>query len=199
MKTYSRLAALAALMTLSVAMFGSDGARTASAQAANPCAPKAANPCAPKAATAGKPAIAPKLLSRPNGTRPFQGDHAQLVKQGEKLFKSTKLSTNEMSCQSCHQGNANFAEGFRTAYPHPVAMVQEKSGLASVDLEQAIQFCMVAPMQAKPLPWNSRELAALSAYNLELQKSFAQQAPAAAPKAANPCAATAANPCAPKK
>ena len=52
-------------------------------------------------------------------------------------------------------------------------------------------------MQGKPLPWNSRELAALTAYTAELQKSFVAQGAAANPCAGkNPCAA---NPCAVKK
>lgn len=35
-----------------------------------------------------------------------------------------------------------------------------------------IQVCMVMPMETKPLPWNSKELAALVAYVQIQQKSF---------------------------
>lgn len=43
---------------------------------------------------------------------------------------------------------------------------------------------------AKPLPWNSQELAALSAYRLEVQTTVK---PAVQPAGANPCAPK--NPC----
>jgi hypothetical protein len=57
-------------------------------------------------------------------------------------------------------------------------------------------------MQAKPLPWNSRELAALTAYLGEVQNSVRKQAAetgATKTQNANPCAPKAANPCAPKQ
>lgn len=57
-------------------------------------------------------------------------------------------------------------------YPHEVAMAKDKGGVKSVQLDEMVQFCMVVPMEAKPLPWNSKELAALTAYTAELQKRF---------------------------
>lgn len=162
--------------------------------AANPCAPKAANPCA------AKPDVDPKLVLRPKGTALAKGDHAALVKQGEALFKDEKLSTNGMACQSCHADLGAFAPSFAKPYPHTVAMAQEKGGVKSVKLDEMVQFCMVVPMEAKPLKWESKELAALTAYTGELQKTFRKTAvnPCAA-KPVNPCAAKPANPCAAKK
>lgn len=145
------------------------------AMAANPCAPKAANPCA------AMPGIDPKLVTRPAGTSLFKGDPAALVKDGEGLFKDQKLSTNGLSCNSCHEDNKSFMPGFAEPYPHAVAMAVEMSRMKSVHLDEMIQFCMVAPMEAKPLAWDSRELAALAAYVGELQKKFQG-------KAVNPCA-----------
>lgn len=68
-----------------------------------------------------------------------------------------------------------------------VAMARDQAGLKRIRADEMVQFCMVVPMAAKPLPWNSKELAALTAYTLELQKAF---------KPANPCAMK--NPCVPK-
>lgn len=150
----------------------------------NPCAPKAANPCAPKAA---KPEIDPKLVMRPAGTKLAQGDPAALIKEGEALFKDTKLSTNGMACETCHADHSAFQDTFAKPYPHAVAMATEKGGVAQVHLDEMVQICMVAPMEAKPLPWDSRALAALTAYTAELQKTFKAQA------------APPANPCAPRK
>jgi hypothetical protein len=83
--------------------------------------------------------------------------------------------------------------------------------MARVALDEMVQFCMVVPMASKPLPWESKELAALTMYAQEVQKGFIKAAaanpcmlkqPATNPCAAkaknpcNPCAAKAANPCA---
>ena len=170
--------------------------QAAFAQAANPCAPKATNPCAPKAANpcTAKHEVDAKLVTRPAGTKLAQGKHADLAKEGEKLFNDTKLSSNGMACSSCHTNNDNFMPTVAKSYPHEVDMAKEKGGVAKVHLDEMVQFCMVVPMATKPLPWDSRQLAALTAYNVDLQKKFQ----ADAKKAANPCAPKAANPCAPK-
>lgn len=180
-----------------------------SAQAANPCAPKAANPCAAKpmnpcAAKPANPCAAkaagmPEVL-RPKGTKLATGDHKQLIKQGEALFKDTKLSTNGMSCNSCHADFAAFLPTFAEPFPHEVAMAKDQ-GISKIALDEMIQLCMVVPMEAKPLKWDSKELAALTAYTGELQKQYRKQVAAnpCAAKPANPCAAKPANPCAAKK
>ena len=176
MTKHSLLSALVVATIISAGLIAVDGAGKVRAQAGNPCAPKAANPCAPKAATAnpraGNPEVDPKLVLRPKGTKLAEGNQAQLIKQGEALFKDIKLSTNSMACQNCHTNNDNFAPSFAKAYPHEVAMAKAKSGVAEVQLDEMIQLCMVVPMQAKPLRWDSRELAALTAYTGELQKEF---------------------------
>ncbi|MEK7245605.1 MAG: cytochrome C peroxidase [Pseudomonadota bacterium] len=170
--------------------------QAAFAQAVNPCAPKAANPCAAKFE------VDAKLVTRPAGTKLVQGKHSDLAKEGEKLFKDTKLSTNGMACGTCHANNDNFMATFTKPYPHEVEMAKEKGGVAKVHLDEMVQFCMVVPMATKPLPWDSRQLAVLTTYTADLQKKFQADAKKAAnpcaPKAANPCAPKAANPCAPK-
>ncbi len=109
---------------------------------------------------------------RPKGTKLFYENNTQLIKQGEVLFKDPKLSTNGSSCQTCHAENESFSVTFADVYPHEVAMAKEKAGASEIQLDEMIQFCMVVPMEAKPLPWNSRDLAALTAYTGELQKAF---------------------------
>lgn len=51
-------------------------------------------------------------------------------------------------------------------------MVKEQAGLAQIRVDEMVQVCMVVPMASRPLPWGSRELAALTAYVGELQKKF---------------------------
>lgn len=169
----------------------------------NPCAAKGRNPCAAKnPCAAANPCAAggridPKLVTRPKGTKPFRGNRQALVQEGEKLWNDTHLSTNNFSCQSCHRGNAMFQPSFVKPYPHRVQMAMDNAGLAKITLEEMVQFCMLKPMAAKPLPWDSRELAALTAYTAKVQKQFKLVGGANNPCAArNPCAAK--NPCAPR-
>ncbi|MBF0624491.1 MAG: cytochrome C peroxidase [Magnetococcales bacterium] len=157
--------------------------------AKNPCAPK--NPCAVKRGVARE--LDPGLITRPAGTRLATGDQVQLVKEGERLWKDTKLSSNGMSCDTCHNDHGAFMPGFAKPYPHEVEMIREKSGVARIHLDEMVQGCLVMPMAANPLPWDSRELAALTAYTAEVQKTFKPNA--AAP--ANPCAPK--NPCGAKQ
>lgn len=151
----------------------------------NPCA--ANNPCA-----AAAPMMDASVVTRPKGTKPFAGKRADLVAEGEKLWKSTALSTNGMACETCHQNGGAFNTSFAQPYPHTVGMPSERAGLKRVSAEQMVQFCMVAPMAAKPLAWDSRELAALTAYTREVQKAFIKTGAKTA--AGNPCGAK--NPCA---
>lgn len=107
-------------------------------------------------------------ITRPAGYKPMVGDAAL----GEKLFNDTKLSTNGMSCASCHANQGAFQASFAKPYPHTVAMAKEQLGRKTVHLDEMVQGCMVMPMAAKPLPWDSKELAALTAYTASLQKTF---------------------------
>lgn len=176
------------------------------ARSVNPCA--AANPCAARISSAG--------VTRPADYQPYQGDHATLLAEGERLFKDTSLSTNGMSCNTCHNNNGMFQASFAQPYPHYVRMANDQFQVKSVHADEMVQLCMVAPMAAQPLPWDSMELAALATYVTEQQKSFAKlhktgamnpcaaknPCAAANPCLANPCAAVnpcaAANPCATK-
>ncbi|RUP24759.1 MAG: hypothetical protein EKK45_23265 [Curvibacter sp.] len=107
-------------------------------------------------------------VTRPTGYKPLIGDPVL----GEKLFNDKKLSTNGMSCANCHAIHGAFQASFGKPYPHTVGMAKEHLGRKSVYLDEMVQGCMVMPMAAKPLPWDSKELAALTAYTASLQKTF---------------------------
>ncbi|MFQ5829224.1 MAG: c-type cytochrome [Candidatus Methylomirabilia bacterium] len=185
--------AVTCMIALTLAVSGSAAsAQTKPSAAKNPCAAKqpAQQPCAAALE------VDPKLITRPGGTMLFVGKRAELIRRGEQLWKDTTLSTNGLSCQTCHRRNANFKATFAKPYPHMVAMVKAKAGLAQIHMDEMVQICMVVPMAAKPLPWDSKELAALTAYVAEVQKTF--QPTAKQPCGAkNPCAAS--NPCAAKR
>jgi hypothetical protein len=97
---------------------------------------------------------------------------------GEKLFNDPSLSSNGLSCASCHNDGAGYNATFANAYPHSVAMARDIFGMDSVYLDEMVQVCMVQPMAAEPLDWSGEQLAALTAYMGKVQKQLA----------ANPCA-----------
>jgi len=108
--------------------------------------------------------VDPNLVTRPAGSKAFEGDRVELVKEGKALWNDTSLSTKGIACQGCHVNGAQFKKYFAQAYPHPVDMAKSMAGLTSIDAEQMVQFCMIVPMKAEPLPWDSEKLAALTAY-----------------------------------
>ncbi len=175
--------------------------------AANPCAaapcaadPCAADPCAPCGACAADPCAAAAMrdaVQRPDDYQPFQGDQEDLALYGEELFYDDTLSTNGMSCATCHGGLSGYQATFADPYPHQVAMGLNQFGMEQVHLDEMIQICMVAPMAAEPLEWDSRELPALVAFMEQEQQRFQADPCAADPCAADPCAPCGVNPCAP--
>ena len=162
----------------------------------NPCAAK--NPCAMKnpCSTTTTSQIDPHLITRPANTELFSGaERSTLVAEGKKLFADSSLSSNGSSCNSCHATDNLFGASFATPYPHPVTMAKEKAGLErALRADEFIQFCMIVPMAAEPLPWNSRELAALTAYVVDVrQKDFGKSGEGNPCAMKNPCAVK--NPC----
>ena len=114
----------------------------------------------------------PAEITRPAGTVPFVGTTVELVTLGAKLFLDESLSTNKMSCNSCHADLGAYSDSFKSAYPHRMGMAADMFGVEKIEAEQAVQLCMLVPMEAKSLDWKSRELAALTAYVLKVQKDF---------------------------
>ena len=169
------------------------------AKACNPCAAKACNPCAANACTpCGAAPIKAADFVRPKDIQLDMVAMTRLISKGETLWNDTSVSSNGLSCQSCHQGGGLLNATFAEPYPHTVAMPKAQAGVEYVDVDEMVNFCMVAPMQAKPMEWNSEDLLALSAYALELQTGFNPCAAKPAANPCNPCAAKACNPCAAK-
>ncbi|QJA26055.1 c-type cytochrome [Vreelandella piezotolerans] len=118
------------------------------------------------------------MVRRPSGYTPRYDERgnnpASLIERGEALFNDASLSTNGLSCASCHgaKGDAGFQTSFQQPFPHPVAMGTNMFGMETVHADEMVQLCMVAPMAADPLPWDSEELAALAAYVVHAQQRF---------------------------
>ncbi len=119
--------------------------------------------------------IPKEKITRPEGTVPYQGDRAELLALGETLWNDKSLSNNgKTACASCHKNNTKmFKKTFLEPYPHPVKMVQKKAKLDEISTEGMVQFCMLAPMKRETLAWDSKELAALTAYSEDVvQKTY---------------------------
>lgn len=110
--------------------------------------------------------VAQEKVVRPAGTSPASGDRAELVKLGEKLWHDKSLSKKgKTACATCHKDNTRmFKKTFLEPYPHFVKMAKKKAKLDSISGEGMVQFCMLVPMKTDILPWDSVELAALTAY-----------------------------------
>lgn len=175
----------------------------------NPCGKKMYNPCGKNPCGKGKnpcgsaaKKIDSKKVLRPAGVKLFaKGPRNKLTGYGAKLFKDTSLSSNGLSCNDCHATNDLFNASFNKPYPHKVSMAKERAGVTrNLSADEFVQFCMMAPMATKPLPWRSRELAALAAYVEDVKqpafRKWAQKNPCALKgkgmRGANPC-----NPCNP--
>lgn len=161
----------------------------------NPCAMQKCNPCAASGKCGAKAnPCAAKRVTRPADYQPYTGDHAELAKLGEQLFNDPNLSSNGLSCASCHGDGAGYNASFTNEYPHAVDMAQNVFSLDKVHLDEMVQICMVQPMAAEPLPWDGKELAALTAYMRDVQMTLAANPCAAKTAKCAPCAGK--NPCA---
>jgi len=115
--------------------------------------------------------IPQEKVTRPAGTEPFQGDRAELVAMGETLWNDKSLSKKgKKACSSCHKGNTKSFKGtFTQEYQHKVKMASKKAKMSEINAEQMVQFCFLAAMgKDDVLPWESKELAALTAYTVDV-------------------------------
>ncbi|MDT8398563.1 MAG: hypothetical protein RQ899_08120 [Pseudomonadales bacterium] len=121
----------------------------------------------------GCASVDPGQVVRPSGTTPYSGNRQALVERGRALWTDASIGSSGLACQSCHVNGAQFKDTFKQAYPHQVAMSTNMAGLNEISAEQMVQFCMIVPMKSEPLPWESEELAALTAYTVDVaQKEF---------------------------
>ncbi|WP_442867549.1 cytochrome c peroxidase [Castellaniella sp. S9] len=147
-----------------------------SAKCGAKCAAKCGAKCAAKCgAKCGVKADA-SLIQRPAGYKPnYSASNAAQVAAGETLFRSTRLSSNGLSCATCHTDGAGFTPGFAKPFPHLMQMASMNYGVGEIFADEAVQVCMAGPMATKPLAWDSADLQNLSAYVLSEQARFAKK------------------------
>jgi len=150
----------------------------------NPCGGKKMNPCNPCGGMSNP--CNPCNPCSDDGPKPIrhnkQKNYKRLVKLGERLWKNEKLGTSGNSCDTCHASDdpesLNLEKKSTHSWPHYIGMPDD-----IVTLDQMINFCMVNPLKAKPLPANSVSMTALAAYYTE----YAKKNPASGKNPCNPC------------
>jgi cytochrome c len=179
MKNLARLSALALTSVIAMA----PALAQCAAKCTSRCQPRcgvSASKCAAKcgakcAAKCGANASNPSLIQRPAGYVPTYKADPVMVAAGKKLFEDKSLSTNGMSCATCHADGASYQKTFAQPFPHFVQMAKAGYGLDQIQLDEAIQMCMIGPMASKPFDWSSPELQDLAAFVLSEQSKFASQ------------------------
>jgi len=112
-------------------------------------------------------------LTQPEGWSLPEGDRAALVARGAELYADDSLGETGSACTTCHTDFENYNDTFLEPYPHQVAMGVNMFDMDEVTAAEMVQLCMVVPMGTDPLPWDSEELAALTAYVEDEQQRFA--------------------------
>lgn len=112
-------------------------------------------------------------------TQPADVEYAEpteeLIARGEELYNDASLGTSGNACMTCHADFANYNDTFKAPYPHFVQMAQSRAGMDEVTAAEMVQLCMVVPMMAEPLDWESPEMRALVAYVKDERERFASQ------------------------
>ncbi|MDA8229769.1 MAG: sulfur oxidation c-type cytochrome SoxA [Magnetospirillum sp.] len=88
----------------------------------------------------------------------FQNPGMVWVEAGKQLW-STPDGAAGKSCQTCHGDAATSMKGVATHYPKFNPRVGKV-----IDLEQRIDMCRAKALQAKPYPWESHELLAMTTF-----------------------------------
>ena len=198
------LVAVSAIAISAVLWLGAPVAQSAGSNPCNPCGMKAnpCNPCGGKSNPCnpcnpcGGARIDPAQFKQPSGVKLRNLKDAALVSKGEKLWNDRSIGTTNMACSSCHLNQYTLMQpSFAKPYPHPVEMPQQRSGVSEVNAAEMVNFCMLVPMQSKPLAWDSLELAALTAYVEAIRPGYKPMAGGGA-NPCNPCGAKS-NPCNP--
>ena len=95
------------------------------------------------------------------------------VKRGKALFSDPELSTNGMSCASCHKDGGTVDgimgemkivafEDLNVKYPRYMSMMGQIDKV--ITLDQMVNFCVVNPMAGKAFAADDQKLADLVAY-----------------------------------
>ena len=86
----------------------------------------------------------------------WQKEYMSVVEIGRKLWVSPDLGTNGVACAQCHPNAAN-------THPETYPKFQQQLGRV-VALRDMINWCIMNPLEGKPLDLGSPEMIAMEAY-----------------------------------
>lgn len=86
----------------------------------------------------------------------WEQEFTAVVDEGEKLFHSSKLGGNTVSCDQCHPNATN-------THPETYPKFQKQIGKV-VMLFEMINWCIQNPLEGKPLAAEDPKMTALQAY-----------------------------------
>jgi cytochrome c len=86
----------------------------------------------------------------------WQSEYMSVVKEGRELWVSPELGTNGVACAQCHPNAAN-------THPETYPKFQKQLGKV-VALRDMINWCILNPLEGKPLQLDDPQMIAIEAY-----------------------------------
>ena len=86
----------------------------------------------------------------------WEKEFMTVVAKGEKLFHSSELGANKVSCDQCHPNAAN-------THPETYPKFQKQLGRV-IELFEMVNWCIQNPLEGTPLPADDPNMIALLAY-----------------------------------
>jgi len=95
----------------------------------------------------------------------WQQEYSTVVERGDNLFHGGLNSNNTVSCDQCHPNAAN-------THPETYPKFQQQLGRVTV-LGEMINWCIMNPLESKPLALDDPSMVALQAYIRQERKGVA--------------------------
>ena len=86
----------------------------------------------------------------------WQKEFMVVVQRGRELWVSPELGTNQVACAQCHPNGAN-------THPETYPKFQQQLGRV-IGLRDMINWCLMNPLEGKPLKLNDPNMVAIEAY-----------------------------------
>ena len=86
----------------------------------------------------------------------WQKEYMSVVQKGRKLWASPELGTNGVACAQCHPNAAN-------THPETYPKFQKQLGRV-IALSEMINWCILNPLEGKPLALDDPRMVAMEAY-----------------------------------
>lgn len=86
----------------------------------------------------------------------WQKEFMAVAQKGRELWVSPELGTNQVACAQCHPNGAN-------THPETYPKFQQQLGRV-IGLRDMINWCLMNPLEGKPLKLNDPNMIAIEAY-----------------------------------